>query len=121
MVSPSGVHPLISRGLTTIFRMQLLLPASSHESSMFADSPQMEDVLRSKYGSYETRTAVTNLSDIGKFVARIVDDPRSLNQYVFCWGDEVTQATVIKTIDALCPTKIEFIHVGLPFSYPVMI
>jgi len=90
--------------------MQLLLPPYSRESSMYPDLPQFAEWVRSKYGNYNTRAAVTDLGDIGKFVARIIDDSRTLNQYVFCWGDEVTQATAIETVDELSPIKIEFIH-----------
>jgi len=90
--------------------MQGLLPPYSRESSLFPDYPQMAEWVRNKYGSYETRTAVTDLADVGKFVARIVDDQRTLGQYVFCWGDEVTQAEVVKIVEELCPIKIEFVH-----------
>jgi hypothetical protein len=36
------------------------------------------------------KSALTDLRDVGKFVARIVEDPRTLNQYVFVWSEERT-------------------------------
>ncbi|KLO11934.1 NAD-binding protein [Schizopora paradoxa] len=43
------------------------------------------------YGSGDVRTAVIVRSDIGKFVAEIISDERTVNRYVFCWGDEKSQ------------------------------
>jgi len=42
-------------------------------------------------GSGDVKNAITHIPDIGKFVAEIIDDERTLNQYVFCWGAEKTQ------------------------------
>lgn len=44
-----------------------------------------------KYGAGDVKTAVIDISDVGKFVARIIADDRTLNKYVFCWSEEVTQ------------------------------
>ena len=46
---------------------------------------------RTIYGSGDVKLALTDVRDIGKFVAEIIDDERTLNRYVFCWGDEKTQ------------------------------
>jgi len=43
------------------------------------------------YGTGEVKTAVIARSDIGKFVAEIIGDERTLNRYVFCRGDEKSQ------------------------------
>ncbi len=40
------------------------------------------------------KNALTHIPDVGKFVAEILDDDRTLNKYVFCWGDEKTQKEV---------------------------
>jgi hypothetical protein len=80
----------------------------------------MKEWLKEKYGSYETRTAVTDVGDIGHYVARIVVDERTLGRYVFCWGDEVTQGIVVKLVGELCPEKVEFKHVSDNFlSLPI--
>ncbi|KLO11907.1 NAD(P)-binding protein [Schizopora paradoxa] len=42
-------------------------------------------------GTGNVKNALTHIPDIGKFVAEIIDDERTLNKYVFCWGDEKTQ------------------------------
>lgn len=42
-------------------------------------------------GSGDIKSATTHIPDIGGFVAEILDDDRTLNQYVFCWGEEKTQ------------------------------
>lgn len=42
-------------------------------------------------GSGDVKNATTHIPDIGKYVAEIIDDPRTLNQYVFCWNEELTQ------------------------------
>ncbi|EIW55885.1 NAD-P-binding protein [Trametes versicolor FP-101664 SS1] len=43
------------------------------------------------YGSGDHKMLVTDLRDIGVFVARIVADPRTLGHAVLAWEDEVTQ------------------------------
>lgn len=45
-------------------------------------------------GTGDVKSAITHIPDIGKFVAEIIDDERTLNRYVFCWGDEKTQNEV---------------------------
>lgn len=47
--------------------------------------------LQTIYGSGDVKTAVTDRIDIGRFVERILNDPRTLNRYVFVWSEEVTQ------------------------------
>lgn len=46
--------------------------------------------LREWYGDGNKKTAVVNKSHIGEFVARIIADSRTLNQYVFMYDDEFT-------------------------------
>ena len=43
------------------------------------------------YGTGETRNLLTNLNHIGTWVAKIIADPRTLNQSVIIWEDEVLQ------------------------------
>jgi len=102
----SGVgHTFIDVG----WWMQLLLPVHKLELSIYPGVPQVNEFLKPKYANYDTRTAATDIEDIGKFVARIVDDPRTLNHYVFCWGDEITQGKVVETVNELSPVKFDFV------------
>ncbi|RGP66704.1 isoflavone reductase [Fusarium sporotrichioides] len=45
------------------------------------------------------RTALTDLEDVGKFVARIIADNRTLNKQVFAYGEVTTQNKVISTVE----------------------
>ncbi|TDL14208.1 hypothetical protein BD410DRAFT_846248, partial [Rickenella mellea] len=47
------------------------------------------------YGGGDVKSAFTDLRDIGTFVARIIDDPRTLNHYVFIWGEEATKRQIL--------------------------
>lgn len=42
-------------------------------------------------GTGDVNNALSHIPDIGKFVAEIVDDERTMNRYVFCYSDEKTQ------------------------------
>src|ERR1700744_1579334 len=86
-------------------RAELVLPFHKPELNLYPAYPQFNDFCKDKFGSYETRTALTAMSDVGRFVGRIVDDSRTLNHYVFCWGDEVNQTTIVKTVEELSPVK----------------
>ncbi|TKY85906.1 hypothetical protein EX895_005447 [Sporisorium graminicola] len=44
-------------------------------------------------------TAVTDVSDIGKYVARIIADPRTLNKLVFAYGEVTTQNKVWASVE----------------------
>ena len=65
--------------------MQLILPPPT-------SSPLTPLVTwsRERLGTGNVKNAVTSYDDIGHFVAHIIVDPRTLNQHVFCWGEEVT-------------------------------
>ena len=68
--------------------MQGLLPYTDPSKARFAE---LAENIKTKYGTGDVKTAVIDLRDIGKFVARIIVDERTLNKYVFCWTEEVTQ------------------------------
>jgi len=42
-------------------------------------------------GSADPKNAIVDVADIGKFVAEIINDDRTLNRCVFCYGEELTQ------------------------------
>jgi hypothetical protein len=49
---------------------------------------------RRVHGGGDKKSAVTDPAHIADFLARILPDPRTENQTVFCWEDEVTQNEV---------------------------
>lgn len=65
------------------------------------------------YGAGNVKVAYTDLRDVGKFVARIIADPRTLNRYVFVWGEERTQQEVFDIARAASGKDIQPIHVSL--------
>ncbi|TDL23569.1 NAD-binding protein [Rickenella mellea] len=59
------------------------------------------------YGGGDVKGAFTDLRDIGTFVARIIDDPRTLNHYVFIWGEEATKKQILGIAEKVRGIKIE--------------
>jgi hypothetical protein len=51
------------------------------------------------YGKGDKKSAVTDLNHIGDFVARIIDDDRTLNKWVYIWEDELTLAEAWATAE----------------------
>ena len=64
------------------------------------------------WGTGNVKTAITDRSDIGQYVARILADSRTLNRYVFIWGEEVTLNEVIALAEKALGKKLEFPHVS---------
>ncbi|GJJ06033.1 hypothetical protein Clacol_000220 [Clathrus columnatus] len=75
--------------------MDLILPypCSADENNMLTQRSRIT------VGSGKLKTAVTSNGDIGKFISRIIRDPRTLNTHVFCYGDEVTLEEVYNTAE----------------------
>ncbi|KAI0359310.1 NAD-P-binding protein [Trametes cingulata] len=65
--------------------MQGALPLPSNSTA------QMRDISWTIYGDGTNKTLLTELSHIGTYVARILADPRTVNQAVIIWEDEPTQ------------------------------
>ncbi|KAF2188489.1 isoflavone reductase family protein [Zopfia rhizophila CBS 207.26] len=55
---------------------------------------------------------LTDIPDIGRFVARIVDDERTLNKYVYTWSDLLSQNQVFSILEEMSGEKIERTHVS---------
>ena len=67
--------------------MQLYLPLP-----LRSQAPQlMKDMGWSMYADGDARSLVTDREHIGTYVARILADPRTVNQAVVIWEDEVRQ------------------------------
>ncbi|KAI8192381.1 hypothetical protein KHU50_006229 [Colletotrichum sp. SAR 10_65] len=58
-------------------------------------------------GDGTVKSAITDLRDIGKYVARIVADPRTLNQKVFAYTQLISQNEVYDLIENLSGEKLE--------------
>lgn len=59
-----------------------------------APVPGFFDISHYYYDEGAQKTALIYGPDIGKYAARIIADPRTLNKYVFCCGDEKTQKEI---------------------------
>ncbi|KAL5527984.1 hypothetical protein ACEPAG_6785 [Sanghuangporus baumii] len=74
--------------------------------------PIFQRVSKSYVGSGDVKCAVIDKRDIGKFVARIIADDRTLNQYVFCWTEEVTLNEIITLAERVSGRKINVDHIS---------
>jgi len=84
----------IGLGYTVIdvgFWPSILVPVENEAQSHFPGADTIPCNSHAIYGTGDVKTAITNRTDIGKFVSDIVGDERTLNRYVFCWGDEKSQ------------------------------
>lgn len=59
------------------------------------------------FGNGEVPSAVTNVKDIGRFVARIIADERTLNKQVFAYGEVLTQNQVWDIVEKASGEKVE--------------
>ncbi|KAL5495816.1 hypothetical protein ACEPAI_1280 [Sanghuangporus weigelae] len=69
--------------------------------------PRLIRTYGSRFGTGDVKCAVTDSRDIGKFVARIIVDERTLNRYVFCWVQEVTQNELFAIAERVFGHKID--------------
>lgn len=73
---------------TTYSRHRVTLPIIDPAKEPY---PGLAELSKTIFGTGNVKSATTDYRDIGKYVARIISDDRTLNKYVFCWGDEYTQ------------------------------
>jgi hypothetical protein len=52
-------------------------------------------------------TLLTDLRDIGPFVARIIKDPRTLNKFVFTYSDVLSENEIFALMEEMSGEKIE--------------
>lgn len=78
-------------------RFQFHLPIVK-ETATYEGAAWLFEVSKYVIDGGKTKSAFTDLRDIGPFVARIIADPRALNQYVFVWGEEVTQQEIFDIV-----------------------
>jgi hypothetical protein len=59
------------------------------------------------YGSGDVPTLLTDKRDMGRFVARIIKDKRTLNKKIFTHSDALSQKEIIKIMEKATGEKIE--------------
>lgn len=101
----SILYYLSLTGLSTIdcTRMQITLPVIDASKAIH---PSLAEFSKEFFGTGDVKTAVTDNRDIGKFVSHIIKDERTLNKYVFCWTEEVTQNEVLALAERISGQKI---------------
>ncbi|KAL5535014.1 hypothetical protein ACEPAF_3105 [Sanghuangporus sanghuang] len=69
--------------------------------------PKLIRICGRRFGTRDVKCAVTDSRDIGKLVARIIVDERTLKRYVFCWAQEVTQNELFAIAERVFGHKID--------------
>lgn len=59
------------------------------------------------HGDGDAPNLLTDLRDIGRFVARIVGDERTLNRYVYTWSDVLSENEIFEIVEEGSGEKIE--------------
>lgn len=59
------------------------------------------------HGDGNAPNLLTDLRDIGRFVARIIADERTLNKYVYTWGDILSENQIFGMMEGLSNEKVE--------------
>ncbi|TDL19856.1 NAD-P-binding protein [Rickenella mellea] len=92
--------------------MQLILPFTDKNLTLYEGLRCMYEGNRQLYeGNF--KTALTDLRDIGRFVARIIADPRTFNAYIFCGGEELTQQEIFDISEKVTGKTVEIIPVSM--------
>ncbi|KAF4987899.1 hypothetical protein FDECE_15256, partial [Fusarium decemcellulare] len=50
--------------------------------------------------------ATSRIDDVGRFVARIISDPRTINRMVFAYGEVTTQNSIVQVVESLSGEKV---------------
>jgi len=67
-----------------------------------------ENMFENRYGNGDVTTALTDLRDIGKFVAKILLDDRTIGNYVFIWGEELSQNEIEKIANKYSKKEVKW-------------
>ncbi|KAF4996922.1 hypothetical protein FDECE_12245 [Fusarium decemcellulare] len=76
---------------------QIALPRLPSGRIDYANAPMLDDIP----GDGNTPSALTDTRDIGKYVARIISDPRTLNRPVFAYNALYTQNEIYDLLEKL--------------------
>ncbi|KAL1595777.1 hypothetical protein SLS60_009466 [Paraconiothyrium brasiliense] len=69
------------------------VPSGRLDYALTFDTPEV-------FGDGNTPTLLSDKRDMGRFVARIIADPRTLNHSVIAWSDSITQNQILHLISA---------------------
>lgn len=69
-------------------------------------------------GDGNTPTALTDLRDIGRYMARIILDPRTLNKMVLAYNEVSTQNKIYDLMEEISEEKIERLYVRAQTTRP---
>ncbi|KAH6666963.1 isoflavone reductase family protein [Halenospora varia] len=87
---------------------QLSFPPLPSGRTAYAMFPGMQVPL---HGNGEASNLLIDIRDIGSFVARIIDDERTLNKYVYCWGDLLNENQIFNVMEEVSGEKLERVYV----------
>ncbi|CZR63605.1 related to Isoflavone reductase homolog P3 [Phialocephala subalpina] len=87
---------------------QLSFPPLPSGRTSYAMFPGMQVPL---HGDGEAKNILIDIRDIGHFVARIIDDERTLNKYVYGWGDILTENQIYDMMEEVSGEKLERVYV----------
>jgi hypothetical protein len=59
------------------------------------------------HGDGTAPNLITDLRDVGRFVARIVADEQTLNRYVFAYGEELTEREIYAAMEEVSGEELE--------------
>ncbi|OGM47926.1 hypothetical protein ABOM_002734 [Aspergillus bombycis] len=59
------------------------------------------------HGDGDAPNILTDIRDIGRFVSRIIADDRTVNKYVYTWGDILTENEIMDIAEDLSGEKVE--------------
>ena len=62
------------------------------------------------YGSGNAKTILTDKRDVGRFTARIIKDPRTLNKKIFTWSDALSQNEIFALVEEIGGEKVTEIN-----------
>lgn len=66
------------------------------------------------HGDGNAANILTDLRDIGRFVARIIVDDRTINKYVYTWSDVLSENEIFDIVEELSGEKIAREYVREP-------
>jgi uncharacterized protein YbjT (DUF2867 family) len=76
---------------------QIAFPMLPSGKINYAQSLPVEEL----YGTGEQKSALTDLRDVGRYVARIIQDDRTIDKYVFCYNELHSQLDSIAILEKL--------------------
>ncbi|KAF8858696.1 NAD(P)-binding protein [Acephala macrosclerotiorum] len=95
--------------IETGYWYQLSFPPLPSGRLAHATFPGMQVPL---HGDGGVPNLLIDLRDIGMFVARIIDDERTLNKYVYCWGEVLNENQIYDAMEEASGEKLERVYVS---------